>query len=63
MAMCRLSLVSTGIQTAFPLYSPSMVPSAFSMGLISSISFISLSVIQDAEPYNPDLLVVKPLGS
>ena len=62
-AICRLSLVSLGIQTALPSYSPKITPSALPGVVTSRRLFISFSVIHDAVPYAPDLLFVKPRGS
>jgi len=49
-AMWRFSLVSLGKQTTLPFFSPKMMPSACDGGLISRISFSSLSFIHEAVP-------------
>ena len=63
MAICLLSLVSFGIQTVFPPYSPKITPSAWSGVVTSKSSFTSFSVIHSAVPNAPELLFLNPLGS
>ena len=50
MAVCRLSLVSSGKQMSCPFRSPRIIPVAFSGVLTSKTDFISFSLIQSAVP-------------